>query len=52
MRVRAAAEEQRRRLGENAGGADEELLNDLQALGYTPETVMMLYLVPLYDRVG
>ena len=47
MRVRAAAEEQRRRLGEKAGVADEELLNDLQALGYTPETVMMLYLVPL-----
>ncbi|HUP38513.1 MAG TPA: hypothetical protein VM115_00225 [Vicinamibacterales bacterium] len=47
MRVRAAAEEQRRRLGEKAGIADEELLNDLQALGYTPETVMMLYLVPL-----
>ena len=47
MRVRAAAEEQRRRLGEKAGVADEELLNDLQQLGYTPETVMMLYLVPL-----
>jgi hypothetical protein len=47
MRVRAAAEEQRRRLGEKAGVADEELLNDLQALGYTPETVMMLYLVPV-----
>ncbi len=47
MRVRAAAEEQRRRLGEKAGVADEEVLNDLQALGYTPETVMMLYLVPL-----
>jgi hypothetical protein len=47
MRVRAAAEEQRRRLGEQAGVADEELLNDLQQLGYTPETVMMLYLVPV-----
>jgi hypothetical protein len=47
MRVRAAADEQRRRLGEKAGVADEELLNDLQALGYTPETVMMLYLVPV-----
>ena len=47
MRVRAAAEEQRRRLGEKAGVADEELLNDLQQLGYTPETVMMLYLVPV-----
>ncbi len=47
MRVRAAADEQRRRLGEKAGVADEEVLNDLQALGYTPETVMMLYLVPV-----
>ena len=47
MRVRAAAEEQRRLLGEKAGVADDEVLNDLQALGYTPETVMMLYLVPV-----
>ena len=47
MRVRAAAEEQRRRLGEKAGVADEEVLRDLQELGYTPETVMMLYLVPV-----
>ena len=47
MRVRAAADEQRRRLGEKAGVADEEVLNDLQDLGYTPETVMLLYLVPL-----
>jgi len=47
MRVRAAGEEQRRRLGENAGVADEEVLNDLQDLGYTPETVSLLHLVPL-----
>ena len=47
MRVRAAAEEQRRRLGEQAGVADEEVLRDLQELGYTPETVMLLHLVPL-----
>ena len=47
MRVRAASEEQRRRLGENAGVADDEVLRDLQDLGYTPETVMMLHLVPL-----
>jgi hypothetical protein len=47
MRVRAASDEQRRRLGEMAGVADEEVLSDLQALGYTPETVMMLYLVPV-----
>lgn len=47
MRVRAAAEEQRRRIGEQAGVADDEVLRDLQELGYTPETVMLLYLVPL-----
>jgi len=47
MRVRAAAEEQRQRLGEKAGVADAEVLQDLQDLGYTPETVMLLHLVPL-----
>lgn len=47
MRVLAAAEEQRRLLGEKAGVADEEVLRDLQDLGYTPETVMMLHLVPV-----
>jgi hypothetical protein len=47
MRVRAASEEQRRRLGEETGVADEEVLRDLQELGYTPETVMLLHLVPL-----
>ena len=47
LRVRAAADEQRRRLGEKAGVADEAVLRDLQELGYTPETVMMLYLVPV-----
>ena len=47
MRVRAAADEQRRRLGQEAGVADAEVLRDLQDLGYTPETVMLLHLVPL-----
>jgi hypothetical protein len=47
MRLRAAAEEERRRLGEKAGVADQEVLNDLQDLGYTAETVMLLHLVPL-----
>ena len=36
MRVRAAAEEQRRLLGEKVGVADAEVLRDLQDLGYTP----------------
>lgn len=47
MRRRAASETERRRLGEHTGIADEEVLQDLQALGYTPETVMLLHLVPL-----
>ena len=47
MRVRAAAEEQRRRLGQETGVGDDDVLRDLQDLGYTPETVMLLHLVPL-----
>ena len=47
MRVRAAAEEQRRRLGQETGVGDDDVLRDLQELGYTPETVMLLHLVPL-----
>jgi hypothetical protein len=47
MRVRAAGEEQRRRLGQETGVGDDDVLRDLQELGYTPETVMLLYLVPL-----
>jgi hypothetical protein len=47
LRSRAAAEAERHRLGEQAGVADEEILQDLQDLGYTPETVMLLHLVPL-----
>ena len=47
LRKRAAAEAELHRLGEQAGVADEEILQDLQDLGYTPETVMLLHLVPL-----
>ena len=47
MRRSAEAEAQRRRLGDQAGVADEDVLADLQALGYTAETVMLLHLVPL-----
>ena len=47
MRVRAAADEQRRRLGQETGVGDDDVLRDLQDLGYTPETVMLLHLVPL-----
>lgn len=47
MRVRAAADEQRKRLGQETGVGDDDVLRDLQDLGYTPETVMLLHLVPL-----
>jgi hypothetical protein len=47
MRRRAETDTQLRRLGEQAGVADDEILRDLQALGYTPETIMLLHLVPL-----
>lgn len=47
MRRHHEVETERRRLGEKAAVADESILNDLQALGYTPETVMLLHLVPL-----
>jgi hypothetical protein len=47
LRRRAAVEAERRQLGVQAGVSDEEILQDLQDLGYTPETVMLLHLVPL-----
>jgi hypothetical protein len=47
MRRHAEQESTRRRLGEKAGVASEEILNDLEELGYTPETVMLLHLTPL-----
>jgi hypothetical protein len=47
LRRRAAAEATRQQLSEQAGVADEEILQDLQDLGYTPATVSLLHLVPL-----
>ena len=47
MRRKAQADDQRRRLGEQIGFADEEVLRILQDLGYTPDTIMLLPLVPL-----
>jgi hypothetical protein len=37
----------RKELSDRIGVADEEVLADLRALGYTPETVSLLHLVPL-----
>ena len=36
-----------RRLGEALGTRDERILEDLQALGYTPEIIQILFVVPL-----
>lgn len=47
MRRRAAADAERRQMAEAAGTADQELLQELQQLGYTRETVVLLHLLPL-----
>ena len=47
MRQRAEADAHRQRMAERTGIADAEILQDLEALGYTLETVMLLHLVPL-----
>src|SRR5262245_34324206 len=47
LKQRGRDEATRRQLAERSGLADEEVLRDLQTLGYTPETVMLLHLVPL-----
>jgi len=47
LQQRGREEATRRRMAERTGVADEEILRDLQLLGYTPETVMLLHLVPL-----
>jgi hypothetical protein len=47
LRQRAREEATRRDMAERAGVADQEILRDLEALGYTPDTVTLLHLVPL-----
>lgn len=47
LRQRSKEQSARQQLGERAGVADEEILKDLEGLGYTPETVALLHLVPL-----
>lgn len=46
MRRAAAAEEARKDLSSKTGLHDPELLQELEALGFTPETVALLPLVP------
>jgi hypothetical protein len=47
LRRRGEEAATRKAMAERTGVADEEILQDLQALGYTPETVMLLHVVPL-----
>lgn len=47
MRQAAAAEATRRDLGAKTGLTDPELLRELSELGFTPETVSLLPLVPV-----
>lgn len=47
MRQAAAAEQARRDLGAKTGLTDPDLLRELQDLGFTPDTVSLLPLVPI-----
>src|SRR5687768_9643607 len=47
MRKAAAADVARAEMGKRTGLADPELLQELEALGFTPETVILLPLVPI-----
>ena len=47
LRRRAAAESEARKLGEALDTKDERILEDLQALGYTPDIIKLLFAVPL-----
>lgn len=48
-RARAEDQAELQRLSGAAGTSDEDTLRDLQQLGYTAETVVLLYAVPLVD---
>jgi hypothetical protein len=47
LRQRAALDEERRKLSEELGNLDEELIDALQNLGFTRETLPLLHLSPL-----
>jgi tellurite resistance protein len=47
MRQAAAAEEARQGIARKTGIADQAVLQELQELGFTPETISLLPLVPL-----
>jgi len=47
MRRQSEADANRRRMAEQAGVSNEQLVRDLESLGYTSETIRLLHLVPL-----
>src|SRR5690606_19935346 len=47
MRKQAGADKARRELGEKTGLTDPALIADLEALGFTPETVALLPVIPV-----
>lgn len=49
MRVAAAASEARGLMGEKTGLTDPEMLEELETLGFKPETVVLLPLVPVVE---
>jgi hypothetical protein len=49
VRQRAKVEEQLRAIGEKAGVTDPEIIRELADLGFTPETVRLLPLMPILE---
>ena len=49
MRQQAKAEEQLRELGGRVGVTDPQLIHELAELGFTPETVRLLPLIPVLE---
>jgi len=49
MRAAAAAEQERGELGRETGLNDPALLTELQEMGFTPQTVVLLPLVPVIE---
>jgi hypothetical protein len=47
--ARGREEASRRGMADRTGVVDHEILQELEALGYSPETVMLLHLVPLLE---
>jgi hypothetical protein len=49
MRQKARAEQERRELGAQVGVTDQEVIDELAELGFTPETVRLLPLIPVLE---